>query len=158
MQRCRLHKAENVASYLPKQQQPIWKRKLLAAWKIDDYAKARNQLMEYERELRSINPSAAQSLLEGLEETLTLQKLGMNALFARSLGTTNRIENLNRTMERFTRNVSYWSGSDQRLRWAALAVMHHETRMNKLGNYHALDDLSEAISKLIRKSNRNRTS
>lgn len=158
MQRCRFHKAENVASYLPKEQQATWKRKLMMAWKIDDYTNARNQLLEYERELRKINPSAAQSLLEGLEETITLQKLGMNALFARSLGTTNRIENMNRTMERFTRNVSYWSGSDQRLRWAALAVLHHETRMNKLGNYHELDNLSEAISKLIRKSIRSRTS
>jgi hypothetical protein len=57
-------------------------------------------------------------------------------------------------MERFTRQVSYWSEKDQRLRWAALAALHHETRMNRLGNYHALDSLALAISKELRKSKR----
>lgn len=154
IQRCRVHKAENVASYLPKELQAPWKRKLFAAWKIDDYREAKIQLDAYVKELKHINPSASHSLVEGLEETITLQKLGMNALFGRSLGTTNRIENLNRCMERFTRHVCYWSKSDQRLRWAVLAAMHHETRMNRLGNYHALDSLAIAISKELRKSKR----
>lgn len=158
VQRCRVHKAENVASYLPKEMQTPWKRKLFAAWKIDDYRDAKQQLQAYIAELKHINPSAAQSLLEGLEETLTLQKLGMNALFGRSLGTTNRIENLNRCMERFTRNVCYWSKADQRLRWAVLAAVHHETRMNRIGNYQALDNLANAISKELRKSKRNSAS
>lgn len=154
IQRCRVHKAENVASYLPKELQAQWRRRLFAAWKLDDYRQAKTQLLAYVAELKQINPSAAQSLLEGLEETLTLQRLGMNALFGRSLGTTNRIENLNRCMERFTRQVSYWSEKDQRLRWAALAALHHETRMNRLGNYQALDSLALAISKELRKSKR----
>jgi len=145
LQRCRVHKAENVAAYLPKDKQAVWKRKLFAAWKIDDYREAKLQLQAYILELKQINPSAAQSLAEGLEETITLQKHGMNALFGRSLGTTNRIENLNRCMERFTRNVCYWSKADQRLRWAVLAAVHHETRMNHIGNYQALDDLALAI-------------
>ena len=158
VQRCRVHKAENVASYLPKDSQTAWKRKLFAAWKIDDYGDAKQQLLAYVTELKHINPSAAQSLLEGLEETITLQRLGMNALFGRSLGTTNRIENLNRCMERFTRNVCYWSNADQRLRWAVLAAVHHETRMNRIGNYQALDSLAIAISKELRKSKRNSAS
>jgi len=159
LQRCRVHKAENVASYLPKDKQAVWKRKLFAAWKIDDYREAKLQLQAYILELKHINPSAAQSLAEGLEETITLQKLGMPpALFGRSLGTTNRIENLNRCMERFTRNVCYWSKADQRLRWAVLAAVHHETRMNRIANYQALDDLALAISKELRKSKRDSAS
>lgn len=154
IQRCRVHKAENVASYLPKELQSPWKKKLFAAWKNDDYRQTKTLLLSYVAELKHINPSAAQSLSEGLEETITLQRLGMNALFGRSLGTTNRIENLNRCMERFTRQVSYWTNSDQRLRWATLAALHHETRMNRLGNYHALDSLALAISTELRKSKR----
>jgi hypothetical protein len=53
-------------------------------------------------------------------------------------------------MERFTRQLGYWSEKDQRLRWAELAALHHETRMNRLGNYHALDSLAQAISKEFR--------
>ncbi len=153
-----MHKAENVASYLPKDQPTAWKRKLFAAWKIDDNREAKQLIQAYILELKHINPSAAQSLAEGLEETITLQKLGMNALFGRSLGTTKRIENLNRCMERFTRNVCYWSKADQRLRWAVLAAVHHETRMNRIGNYQALDSLALAISKERRKSKRNSAS
>lgn len=158
IQRCRVHKAENVASYLPKDQQASWKRKLYSAWKIDDFRAAKLQLSSYVEELKKINPSAARSLSEGLEETLTLQRIGMNALFGRYLGTTNRIENLNKCMERFTRNVSLWSGADQRLRWATLAILHHEPRMKRIGNYPKLHDLSSAILKELRKSNRASTS
>lgn len=158
IQRCRVHKAENVASYLPKDIQAKWRRQLYSAWKIDDYRAAKLQFAEYIRELNAINPSAARSLSEGLEQTLSLQKIGMNALFGRCLGTTNRIENLNRTMERFTRNICYWSKADQRLRWAALAAMHHETRMKRLSNYDKLELLTTAISKELRKSKRAATS
>jgi transposase-like protein len=68
IQRCRVDKAENVASYLPKELQAQWRRRLFAAWKLDDYRQAKTQLLAYVAELKQINPSAAQSLLEGLRK------------------------------------------------------------------------------------------
>lgn len=154
IQRCRVHKAENVASYLQKELQSKWRRKLYDAWKISDYGQAKATLSAHIEELKHINVSAARSLQEGLEETLTLQKIGMNELFGRYFGTTNRIENLNRTMERFTRNVCFWSQADQRLRWACLAALHHEANMKRIANADHLEKLTDAITKEIRKSRR----
>ena len=79
-------------------------------------------------ELSRINVSAANSLREGFEQTLTLQRIGMNKLFARSPGTTNRIENFNRQMSRLTRNVTNWCTPDQCLRWASFAALTAERR------------------------------
>ena len=157
-QKCRVHKVHNVISYLPESIQTDWKKRLVAIWNIDNYDTALSQLEQCADELRSINPSAANSLSEGLEQTLTLQRIGMNKLFARSLGSTNRIENLNRQLARITRNVTNWCTPDQRLRWAALAALPAEQRMNKLHNYKHIHKLENAISDFLRKSKRNRTS
>lgn len=154
IQRCRVHKAENVASYLTRELQAKWRRKLYDAWKLNDYGKTKEKFDTFIEELEHINVSAARSLQEGLEETLTLQRIGMNELFGRYFGTTNRIENLNRTMERFTRNVCFWSQADQRLRWACLAALHHESKMKRIGNAEHLEKLTDAIIKQLRKSNR----
>ena len=157
-QRCRFHKAENVASYLPEAIQAEWKKRLFTIWKIDDYNEARAQLQQCVDELSRINVSAANSLREGFEQTLTLQRIGMNKLFARSLGTTNRIENLNRQMSRLTRNVTNWCTPDQRLRWASFAALTAEQRMNKLHNHKHTKDLATAISDFLRKSRRSKDS
>ncbi|NQW29019.1 MAG: transposase [Ignavibacteria bacterium] len=157
-QRCRFHKAENVASYLPEAIQAEWKMRLFTIWKIDDYNEARAQLQQCVDQLSLINLSAANSLREGFEQTLTLQRIGMNKLFARSLGTTNRIENLNRQMARLTRNVTNWCTTDQRLRWASFAALTAERRMNKLHNHKHVKNLANSISEFLRKSKRSKTS
>jgi len=153
-QRCRFHKAENVASYLPQSQQGEWKKRLFNAWKHHDYAKAKAAVLQCVVDLERINPSAAASLREGFEQTLTLQKLNMNVVFARSLATTNRIENLNRQLTRYTRNITNWCTADQRLRWVAYAALTAEQRMNKLHNYKHIGELKTAISTFLRKSKR----
>jgi len=157
-QRCRFHKAENVASYLPDAVQAEWKKRLFTIWKIDDYNEAHAQLLKCVDDLSRINVSAANSLREGLEQTLTLQRIGMNKHFARSLGTTNRIENLNRQMSRLTRSVTNWCTPDQRLRWASFAALTAERRMNKLHNHKHTPTLAKAISDFLRKSKRSKDS
>jgi len=105
-QRCRVHKVHNVISYVQVSIHVDWKKRLDAIWNIDDYDTALGQLQQCADELRSINPSAANSLSEDLDQTLTLQRIGMNKLFARSLGSPSRIENLNQQLARITRNVT----------------------------------------------------
>jgi transposase-like protein len=94
IQRCQWHKRENVVSYLPKSQQPLWRRKLQAAYEKPTYMEAQTALQRCRQELRLINVSAVASLDEGREETLTLHRLGVFPQLGLSLKTTHCLESL----------------------------------------------------------------
>ena len=99
VQRCQWHKRENVVSYLAKPEQPTWRRKLQAAYAHPTYAEAKRALDRLHRELRLRNESAAASLAEGLEETLTLHRLGVFPALGVSFKTTNLIESVMARLE-----------------------------------------------------------
>lgn len=146
VQRCQWHKRENVVSYLPKADQKKWRLRLQRAYEEPTYEAAKNRLMELKAELYQINRKAARSLQEGLEETLTLHRLGLFAELGRSLKTTNCIENLNGQVERRIRKVKRWHHSPQRCRWMALALLEAETRMRRLTGYRHLPKLKQALT------------
>jgi putative transposase len=106
VQRCQWHKRENVVSYLAKQQQPAWRRKLQAAYAHPAYADAKRALDRLHRELRLVNESAAASLAEGLEETLTLHRLDVFPELGVSLKTTNLIESVMSRLEARTHRIT----------------------------------------------------
>jgi transposase-like protein len=95
VQRCQWHKRENVVRFLPKREQASWRRRLQRAYERETYAEARAALQALYEELEQKNQSAAASLAEGLEETLTLHKLGLYGVLGRSLKTTNCLESVN---------------------------------------------------------------
>lgn len=105
--RCQWHKRENVVSYLAKERQDEFRRKLQAAYSEPSYDLAKKELAKIRIELRQINESAVGSLDEGLEETLLLQQLGMFEKLGKSFKTTNCIENVNRGLEQYTSRVSF---------------------------------------------------
>ena len=84
---------------------------------MNNYAEAKEALQKIFRQLERINPSAARSLEEGLEETLTVHRLGIGAVLRRKLATTNPIESCLSTVQRVARNVKRWREGDQPLRW-----------------------------------------
>ena len=96
-------------------------------------------------DLERINISATRSLEEGLEETLTLHRLGLKDLFGKSFATTNVIENLNSQLGRYLRNVKRWQSSDQRYRWVACALLEIESRMRKVSPDKSGDVLMQKI-------------
>ena len=108
IQRCQWHKRENVVSYLSKPQQAIWRRKLQTAYAQTTYAEAKAALTKLGNELEQINSSAAGSLREGLEETLTIYKLKLSTELRKSFSTTNCIESIMSQVERYTNRVSRW--------------------------------------------------
>ena len=150
VQRCQWHKRENVLSYLTEKNKLIFKVRLQNAYREPNYNKAKAMLMQVYQELLKINQSAAASLKEGLEETLTLHKLGMASVFNRSLGTTNCIENINSQMAKYIRNVKHWSNSNQRQRWVAAALLESENNLNKIHNFKHINKLKEAIQKYLK--------
>lgn len=153
VQRCQWHKRENVLSYLKESDKNTYKRKLNKAYSTEDYQEARYQLEDIIEELRHINIYASNSLKEGLEETLTIHRLGLKADFGRSFSTTNIIENLNSQLVKYIGRVKYWKNSDQRQRWVASALLEIEQKMRKVDNFKKLQNFVDVIKKEINKRN-----
>ena len=126
IQRCREHKIRNVRSHLTKQYQFGIERKIRAAYKMNRYEDARQALQSIVRELYTINDTAAHSLEEGLEETLTVHRLGMPAIIRKSLATTNMIESMYSRSRQLMRNVKRWTTDNQKARWLASALLKTE--------------------------------
>jgi transposase-like protein len=145
VQRCQRHKWENVVSYLPKAEQPAWRRKLQAAWAHASYGDAKRALERLVRELRVRNASAARSLEEGLEETLTLHRLGVFPELGTSFRTTNLIESVMARVEAKTARVSRWRTSDQKLRWGAAALLAAEAQFRRVKGFRHLRLLEQAL-------------
>ena len=149
VQRCQWHKRENVVSYLPKADQKKWRTRLQRAYQEPTYQAAKERLTGLHSELEQINRKAASSLREGLEETLTLHRLGLFEELGRSLKTTNCIENLNEQVEDYTGNVKRWHHSPQRHQWMPLALLETESRMRRLTGYRDLPKLKQALKEAI---------
>lgn len=145
VQRCQWHKRENVVSYLAKQDQPAWRRKLQAAYAHTAYADAKRALERLYKELRLVNESAAASLAEGLEETLTLHRLNVYPELGVSFKTTNLIESVMSRLEAKTRRVTHWRTSDQKLRWCASALWAMEKQFRRIKNHRHLPLLKQAL-------------
>jgi putative transposase len=149
--RCQWHKRENVVSYLSKERQEEYRGKLQAAYEKTTYEAAKGALLTIRRELVRLNQSAAGSLDEGLEETLTLHKLGLFEKLGKSFKTTNCIEGVHKQLARFTDRVDRWQSSDQRRRWMASAFLEIEPRLNRVCGHEHLKELRKAMKKLVAK-------
>lgn len=145
VQRCQWHKRENVVSYLAKPAQATWRRKLQTAYAHPTYADAKRALDRLARELRLVNESAAASLAEGLEETLTLHRLNVFPELGVSFKTTNLIESVMARLEARTRRVTRWTTSDQKLRWCASALRAMERQFRRVKNHRHLPLLKQAL-------------
>jgi len=145
VQRCQWHKRENVVKHLPKGEQDSWRHRLQRAYQRPTYKEAKTALGRLQRELESRNQSAAGSLAEGLEETLTLHRLGVFALLGLSFKTTNCLESINALVEERCAKVDRWTNSNQRQRWLATALLDIESRLRKVKGYQHLPRLREAL-------------
>lgn len=145
VQRCQWHKRENVVSYLSKSQQDIWRKRLTHAYNRPTYKEAKDALNELHRELDDLNQSAASSLAEGLEETLTLHRLGAYAVLGCSFKTTNCLESVNSLIQERCGKIDCWKNSNQRHRWLATALLDIEPRLYKVKGFKHLPKLREAI-------------
>jgi transposase-like protein len=151
VQRCQWHKRENVVSYLSKQQQESTRGALQRAYNEPDYQQAKEKLEKIAGELKPINKTAYNSLMEGLEATLTIQRLGLHEKLGRSFTTTNCIESINSQVEKYTRKIKHWMSSDQRYRWVAMGLLEAEQNLHRVSGYKHLNTLKEALKKEIEK-------
>ncbi len=150
IQRCRWHKRENVVAYLDDSQKVLLRRRLQLAYEKTTYKEAKAALDGLHRELESVNISAANSLMEGLEETLTLHHLGLSPELAKSLSNTNCMESVMSQMGQYTDKVDRWRNSGQILRWTAASLMDIEPRLNKIIGYRYLSVLRSKLREVVK--------
>jgi putative transposase len=122
VQRCQIHKARNIIERLPKHLHSSVRRALRQAWELDDAEKAERLIRNLARRLEQVAPGVAASILEGLDEMLTVIRLGLPLPLRRSLACTNIIENMLGTVRRVCRNVKRWRNASMALRWTAAAM------------------------------------
>jgi len=147
VQRCIRHKERNVLDHLPERDRPAVKRRLRAAWKLTDEQAARERLGILAGELERTHPGAAASLREGLEETLTLQRLGIDGQLWRTLSSTNPIESMIEIVRRTSRNVKHWQNGDMCLRWTAAGMLEAEHQFRRIIGYKDLARLAVAVER-----------
>ena len=151
IQRCQWHKRENIISYLDKAQKEVYKRRLRLAYQKTTYKEASESLGLIYRQLVKTNLSAAGSLKEGLEETLTLHKLGLSAELKKSLNTTNCIESVMSQLAQYTDKVDRWRDSYQLLRWTAASLLEIEPTLKTVSNARYLNVLRFKMQEEIKK-------
>lgn len=149
IQRCQEHKRRNVIEHLPQELHASVGRAMRDAWDSADAHLAKKQLQRLATSLQSKHPGAAASLREGLDETLTVQALGITSALYRTLRTTNPIENLNGSIAHYTRNVKRWRDGQMTLRWVASALDDAKDRFRKLRGHRDMKQLMAALHKRI---------
>ena len=150
VQRCQWHTRENVVSDVAKREQPVWRQRLQRAYNRPEYDEALAALQSLQHELEDRNQSAAGSLAEGLDETLTLHRLGVYGVLGRSLKTTNGLESINALIEERCAKVDHWQNSSQRHRWLATALLDIEPRLRKVMGYRHLPRLRDALTRELK--------
>jgi putative transposase len=145
VQRCVRHKERNVLEHLPERDRPAVKRRLRQAWALDDYGRALERLQALAGELERSHPGAAASLREGLDETLTLTRLGVTGSLKRTLVSTNPCESMIACVRRTSRNVKRWSSGEMALRWTAAGILEAERQFRRVIGYRDLAQLALAV-------------
>ena len=148
IQRCQVHKRRNVLDHLTDEDKPLVATKLNAAYGLKDYDAARQALDGLHRELMHLNPSAARSLAEGLEETLTVHRLHVPQQLRMTLASTNVIESAFSIVETVCRNVKRWHAGDQRERWVGSGLLIAEKQFRRVRGHKQISSLIRVLETL----------
>jgi len=143
--RCQLHKRRNIVGHFSEEDQPGWDRRLANAYDLRSYREAKAALLRIQDELKHVNPSAARSLEEGMEETLTLHRLKVPVELWKTLSSTNVIESAFSIVRVVCRNVKRWRPGNQIERWVGSGLLVAEKQFRRIYGYRALPGLLSAL-------------
>jgi transposase-like protein len=149
IQRCQVHKKRNVVDHLPDEYKADVRRKLQNAYSMVKYGDAKRALERLHRELMDLNPSAARSLEEGMEETLTVHKLHVPDQLRRTLSSTNVIESAFSIVETVCRNVKRWKAGDQIERWVGSGLLVAERQFRKVIGFRQIPLLLASLANAV---------
>jgi putative transposase len=137
----------NVLDHLAEHQRDTVRRRLRTAWALEDHDAALGRLQVLASELARTDPGAAASLREGMEETLTITRLGVTGRLKLTLASTNPCESMIETVRRTSRNVKRWKNGDMCLRWTAAGMLEAEQQFRKIIGFNDLATLAIAVEK-----------
>jgi len=145
IQRCRRHKERNVLDHLPEAERPLIQRKLRAAWANPDADAALAELTALARALDKKRPGAAASLREGLDHTVTVNRLGVTGSLLKTIESTNPIESMIEIVRHHSRRVKRWQHGEMTLRWTAAGMLAAEQQFRRVKGYRQLPHLLAAL-------------
>jgi putative transposase len=157
--RCHRHKERNVTDLLPDRDRSQILVRIRGAWALSDHHLARERLELLACELERTWPDAAASLREGMDDTLTLTRLGIDGQLAKTLSSTNPCESMIEIVRYTQRNVKRWRDGDMRKRWTAAGMLVAEQQFRRIIGYKDLAKLVIAIERhalLVAEKNRDR--
>ena len=143
--RCTIHKDKNIQRHLAKRYRKEAHWRFRRALEQNSYEDAREMLLEMERWLRGINEYAADSLMEAIEEILTLHRLKVPVLLRKSLHSTNPIESMFSMVRDIESNIKRYRGSRMMQRWLASVLLHCEKRFNRVKGYASIPEVISNI-------------
>lgn len=149
VQRCRVHKKRNVQAHVPDRFWPDVVRMLQKAWAEPNYERARHQLLKAVAYLDRVAPSAASSLREGMDQTLTVTRLRIDPMLAIHLVTTNPIESAFSCVRTLTGRVKRWRGGLMKHRWCATGLLDAEHRFRRIKSCALMPQLIEALNAAV---------
>jgi putative transposase len=145
IQRCQWHKRENVVSHLAKTDQDAVRKQLQQAYERPVLEEAQQALKAISGDLNKVNQSAAASLDEGWQETLSLHRLGMFGKIGKSFKTSNCLESINASAEKYCGKIDHWINSSQKQRWLACALADIEPSLRRVKGWEHMPALRKAI-------------
>jgi transposase-like protein len=149
LQRCRVHKLRNVVEHLPKGMRSWVRAAMNRAWASDTVAQGRRKLKDLAGQLEKDHPGAAGSILEGLDETLTVIGLGLSGWLLKTLASTNAIENVQGTLAKVSRNVKRWRGGAMALRWGVTGLIEAERKFRRVKGHREIRQLIAALDAIV---------
>ena len=145
------NKKRNIQKYLPKKYHGMLSLKLRMAWGMTEYNKALQELRKVHDWLASINQAAAESLDEGMEETLTINRLGLPPQLRRLFSSTNIIESCFSRAGDLCRGVKHWRDGNMAQRWAGTVLLEAESRFRRIQAYSQFPVLINALTRTLDK-------
>jgi putative transposase len=149
VQRCVCHKERNVLEHMPERDRDLVKRRLRRAWAEAKHEVALEQLRTLAAELDRSHPGAAASLREGLEETLTVTRLGVKGKLKKTLTSTNPCESMIECVRRTSRNVKHWQNGEMCLRWTAAGMLEAEQQFRRVIGHAEIAKLAVAVEREV---------
>ena len=146
--RCQLHKMRNVRDKLPERMRSVIESRMRAAYTAGSELEAKALLENLARELDKTRPGAAASLREGLDETLTVLRLGVPPTLARSLRSTNAIESMIGICRDHSRNVKRWRDGQMALRWCAAGMVEASGQFRRVNGHLHIAQLAGELERV----------
>jgi transposase-like protein len=153
VQRCHVHKLKNILDHLPRHKRPWVRHQVQRAWDENTAKQAKQRLLRLAKKLEEPHPGAAGSVLEGLDEALTLHRIGIRGALYRTLRSTNPVENLQGSIKNFTRHVKRWRSGSMALRWCVTALSEAQLHFRRIKGCTAMPYLMAALDTAMEHNN-----